>query len=70
MLFNCFNHLLSRQVRIGREALHLALRRMELNDAHRWYQQLATNPKSTRAAVIGAGIIGDPRTCPMANPNR
>jgi uncharacterized protein (TIGR02270 family) len=45
-------------------ALRLALRRLDINSAHTWYQQLANNPKSARAAVIGAGVIGDPALIP------
>jgi len=41
-------------------ALQLALRRLDINSAHAWHQQLAKNPRSARAAVVGAGVIGDP----------
>jgi len=54
-------------------ALHVALRRMDINSAGRWQRQLAANPKSARSAVIAAGIIGDPAFVPwlieqMSNP--
>jgi len=45
-------------------ALQLALRRLDINSAHVWYQQLTKNPKFARAAVIGAGVIGDPALIP------
>jgi uncharacterized protein (TIGR02270 family) len=45
-------------------ALQLVLRRLDINSAHAWYQQLANNPKFARAAVIGAGVIGDPALVP------
>ena len=42
----------------------MALRRMNLANAHAWQQHLARNPQTARLAVIAAGIIGDPAGIP------
>lgn len=41
-------------------ALQIALRKMDLRSAQSWQQRLAQNPETLRAAVMAAGIIGDP----------
>jgi uncharacterized protein (TIGR02270 family) len=41
-------------------ALQMALRKMDLRSALAWQQRLARNPQTLRAAVVAAGIIGDP----------
>jgi uncharacterized protein (TIGR02270 family) len=46
------------------EATKMALRRMDLVEAHAWRQALAHNPDTTRLAVIGVGAIGDPVSLP------
>jgi uncharacterized protein (TIGR02270 family) len=46
------------------EALKMAFRIMEVQAALEWHTELAANPKTTRLAVIGAGIIGDPSLIP------
>jgi uncharacterized protein (TIGR02270 family) len=45
-------------------ALQLALRRLKMQSAHAWNQQLGRNPQTLRMAVIGAGVIGDPALVP------
>ena len=46
------------------EALKMAFRIMEVQAALEWHAELAANPKTSRLAVIGAGIIGDPSLIP------
>jgi uncharacterized protein (TIGR02270 family) len=43
-----------------RRAMHLALRAMQMADAHRLLDSLARSTASTRFSVEGAGIVGDP----------
>jgi uncharacterized protein (TIGR02270 family) len=40
-------------------ALQMALRRMNISSAHFWQHALAKNPKTSRLAVIAAGVMGD-----------
>lgn len=46
------------------EALKMSFRIMEVQAALEWHAELAANPKTTRLAVIGAGIIGDSSLVP------
>jgi uncharacterized protein (TIGR02270 family) len=46
------------------EAAKMALRRMDLPNAHGWQKALAQSPASLRLAVIGAGVISDPMSIP------
>jgi uncharacterized protein (TIGR02270 family) len=46
------------------QAADIALRRMDLRDAHGWQRELAQTPDQIRLAVIGAGAIGDPVSIP------
>lgn len=46
------------------KALHMALRRMDLSAAHAWRGELARGSNRAQAAVIGAGVIGDPESLP------
>src|SRR5208283_5862096 len=46
------------------KALKMAFPRLSVHGAHAWQKQLATNPKCTRMAVIGAGVMGDPDLIP------
>src|SRR6266487_150454 len=45
-------------------AVEVALRRMDLRDAHGWQRELAQTPDQIRLAVLGAGAIGDPASIP------
>jgi uncharacterized protein (TIGR02270 family) len=46
------------------QAADIALRRMDLRDAHGWQKELAQTPDQIRLAVIGTGAIGDPVAIP------
>lgn len=46
------------------DAMHPALRRMDLKDALALHAQLAQKPELQRQAVIAAGVIGDPALMP------
>jgi uncharacterized protein (TIGR02270 family) len=46
------------------QAADIALRRMDLRDAHGWQRELAQTPDHIRLAVISAGVIGDPMSIP------
>jgi len=45
---------------IGRRALNAGLRAMPVEEARLWISALARRDETRRAAVMGAGIIGDP----------
>ncbi len=42
------------------DAVKMAFRIMESQNALKWHAELAADPETTRQAVIGAGTIGDP----------
>jgi uncharacterized protein (TIGR02270 family) len=46
------------------EAVKTAFRIMEYQNALKWHANLAANPGTTRLAVTGAGILGDPLLIP------
>lgn len=45
-------------------ALQLGLRALTLEDSRQWVSRLAKEPAHERAAVIGAGVVGDPASIP------
>jgi uncharacterized protein (TIGR02270 family) len=58
----------------SREAFHVAVRRMDPAAAGRWLSTLAAVPETSRLALRGLGLIGDPRAIPqliehMSDPN-
>ena len=48
----------------GAAAFDMALRRMDLQAAHAWREDLAGKPETIRNAIVAAGVIGDPATIP------
>ncbi|MCP4673792.1 MAG: TIGR02270 family protein, partial [Desulfobacula sp.] len=42
------------------KACEMAVRNMNLSDAHEWLRELAQKPEFIRLAITGYGIIGDP----------
>lgn len=53
---------LGREDRFGRDALQVSLRAMSPEVGRDWIRRLASDPGSRRAAVMGAGVLGDPAT--------
>ena len=48
----------------AQKACNMALRLMQLSDAHEWLQKLSKSPSLRRLAVTGYGVIGDPVSIP------
>jgi uncharacterized protein (TIGR02270 family) len=59
---NVLTKWLGREDRLGCEALRLSLRAMTTDEGREWIRRLANDPARRRAAVIGAGVLGDPAT--------
>ena len=49
---------------LGVRAMHLALRAMSIQEGREWITALAKRPGQERAAVMAAGIVGDPAVVP------
>jgi uncharacterized protein (TIGR02270 family) len=49
---------------VGPRALRLGLRAMKLDESRKWISELARKPELGPAAVMGAGIVGDPMSIP------
>ena len=48
----------------AKQSCDIALRAMDLREAHLWQAELAGQKETQRIAVIGAGVIGDPVSIP------